>query len=206
MTCDLAVYEISKGRLIGLYPRKPLWGLCWITDSRGVLFTSLRNETLHDKPLLDRGWQTIFPDAQKVFSDAPTYRFDIETGAVTFFGEMTSLCLAAEAEKLAYPCEPDSVVTFDPVTGETNQVQIGQLSDRETNLSPDARFALVCLTLRTPTLGPRYPIIVSLTEPQRRYYLDGFYYRLDWTTEVEDPAILPAGASPALGAGEARGK
>jgi len=204
MTCDLAVYEISTGHLIGISPRKAFRGLCWLPDSRGVLFTSLRKASLHDATMLDKGWKAQYPDADNIFSDAPTYCFDIEKGTVAFFGEMKSTHLAAEAAQLAYPCEPDSVVTFDPTAGRKNKVQIGRLGYREPVISPDARFAIVHLTLRNPMAYIGYPTIVALKDPQRRYYLDGFNYRLDWTTEREGRTTPPTVPSPAPSAGEVR--
>lgn len=185
MTCDLIVYEISTGRLIGASPRKALRGVCWLPDSRRVLFTSLRDESLHDVTMLDAGWQKKNPEAYSVFADAPTYVYDTENETVAFFGKMKAPHLASEAAQLAYVCEPDSVVTLDPTTSRTNQVQIGRLGYwREMTISPDGRFAIVYLTLRNPMAYSGYPTIVDLKNPLRRYYLDGFTYRLDWTTET----------------------
>lgn len=184
MTCDLVVYEIGTGRLVGVSPRKAFRGLCWLPDSRRVLFTSLRNEALHDATMLDKGWRKKYPDADRLFSDAPNYAYDSGTGSVEYFGEMKSIHLAAEAAQLVHTCEPDSVCTLDPATSKTNRIQIGRLGYRDISVSPDGRFVIVHLTLKNFMNYFGYSTIVDLKEPARRYYLAGFDYRLDWTMEM----------------------
>ena len=191
MTCDLAVYEIASGRLVGVSPRKALGELCWLPDSRHVLFRSLRKQELHEVTMLENGWKKKYPDADRMFSDAPTYAYDIEAGSVDYFGAMQSTHLALDAGRLIYRADPDGACILDPATGQTNKVQIGSLGYRDIVISPDGRFAIVCLRLTNPMAYLGYPAIVDLSDPSRRYYLDAFDYRLDWTTDEEQ--VEPSG-------------
>jgi hypothetical protein len=183
MTCDLAVYEMTSGRLLGVSPRKALRELCWLPDSRHVLFRSLRKPELHELTTLEHGWQMKYPDTDRIFSDATTFAYDIEAGSVDYFGAMPPTHLASEAGRLIYRADPDGVCIVDPAAGLTNQVQIGSLGLRDVVISPDGRFAIVYLRLTSPMAYLGYPVIVDLSDPSRRHYLDGFDYRLEWTTD-----------------------
>ena len=204
MTCDLVVYDISTGRLVGVSPRKAFAGLCWLPDSRRVLFTSLRNEALHEATRLEQGWKKKYPDADKLFSDAPTYAYDCRTGTVKYFGEIPSVQLAAQAQQLVYRCEPDSVCTLDPATSKTNRVPIGPLGYQDIGVSPDGRFAIVPLTLKSPLGYLGNPTIVDLQDPTRRYYIAGFDYRLDWTMETGGRTTPPTVPTSVPGTGASR--
>ena len=183
MTCDLAVYEIASGGLVGVSPRKAFGELCWLPDSRHVLFRSLRRPELHEVTRLENGWQEKYPDADTLFSDAPTYAYDIVAGSVNYFGAMQSPHLASEAGRLVYRAEPDGACILDPATGQTNKVRIGSMGHRDIVISPDGRLAIVCLRLTNPMAYLGYPTIVDLSDPSKRHFLDGFDSRLDWTMD-----------------------
>ncbi len=184
ITCDLVVYDITSGKVLCRSPRKALRGLCWLPNSRHVLFTSLRSQELLELTALEKGWERKYPDADRRFSDAPTYAYDIQTGSVDYFGAMESPQLAAQGGRLVYRAEPDGAFILDPATGQTNKVQIGWLGHRDPIVSPDGRFAVVYLTLANPLSYLGYPAIVDLSAPTRRHFLGGFDYQLKWTVDV----------------------
>jgi hypothetical protein len=150
-----------------------------------VLFGSLRNEALHNLATFEKGWKRIYPDADKQFSDAPTYVYDIVSGSVEYFGEMKSVQLAAQAGRLIYTLGNDTICRLDPATGKTNSVHVDHIGYRGITVSPDAKLAVAHFTLTHPLAYLGYPIIVDLGNPERRHYIDGFDYRLDWTTDPE---------------------
>ena len=191
MTCDLLIYDIRSGKLIGISSRKAFRGLCWRPDSQGVLFTSLRNESLHNLTMLEEGWKRTYPDADKQFSDAPTYIYDIESGSVEYFAEMQTIHLATQAGRLAYTSGNDTICMLDPNTGETKTVNVGRLGYRDITISPDGRLAVAHFTLSPPLAYLGYSTIVDLAQPERRYYIDGFDYRLDWTTDGDSRTTPP---------------
>jgi hypothetical protein len=181
----LAIFDTASGTIIATCPRKAFGGLCWLPDSEGVLFGSLRNETLHSLTTLEKKWKTNYPDADKQFSDAPTYVYDIATGSVAYFGEMKSVQLAAQAGRLVYTLGNDTICRLDPASGKTTSVHVGRLGYRGITVSPDAKLAVAHFTLTHPLAYLGYATIVDLQDPQRRHYIEGFDYRLDWTTDIE---------------------
>ena len=186
MTSELVVYDITTGTSVGTCPRKAFRGsLCWLPDSQGILFSSLRDEDLNDLTMLGKDWKRKYPDADKQFSDAPTYAYYLKSNSVEYFGEMTSVHLAAQAGRLAYATGTDTICLLDPTTGKTNTVHVGRLGYRGITISPDGRLAVAHCTLTHPLAYLGYPTIVDLADPERRHYIEGFDYRLDWTTDGE---------------------
>jgi hypothetical protein len=187
-TCALVAYDLPSGSVAGIAPRKALWGLCWLPDSRRVLFTSLRNEALLELTQLEKGWKKIYPGATPSFSNASTYVYDVATGSVEYFGEMKSPQLAAEAGQLVYPVEPDRLCTTHLASGQTNEIQVGRFGSRDLAVSPDGRYAVVYLLLTNPMAYLGYPTMADLNDPSKRHYVGGFSYRLDGTTDKGRPS------------------
>lgn len=189
-TCELVVYDIKTAQIVGVCPRKASRNVCWLPDSKGVLFTSMRNASLYDFTMLEKEWKKKYPDADKQYSDAPTYSFDIRTGSVNYFGEMKSVQLAAQAGKLAYVTASDTICLLDPTTSVTNSVHVGHLGFMGITISPDARRVIAPFFLSHPFYWG-YPAIADLTQPERRHTIDGFHDRLDWTTEIGGQGYAP---------------
>ena len=186
MACELVVYDISTTSTpVGICPRKALRNLCWLPDSQSVFFSSLRDEELHALTMLGRDWKKEYPDADKQFSDAPTYVYNVKNGTVEYFGEMSSVQLVAQTGRLAYTMGRDTICLLNPKTGETNTVHVGRLGYRGITISPEGGLAVAYFTLAHPLAYLGYPAIVDLSDPERRHYIAGFDYRLDWTTDGE---------------------
>ncbi len=183
MIYELRVYDIVSGRLVAVSPRRAARGVCWSPDSRQVLFASLRRDDLHELTDLGKEWKRDHPDVDKLFSDIAMYAFDIESGAVAYFGEMDSAHVAPQAGAVVYKHGPDRVDVLDLHTGATNRVQVGALGIGDLAVSPDGRHAVVHLRLKHPLAYHGYPAIVDLADPSRRQFIDTFNYSLDWTTD-----------------------
>jgi len=185
-TCDLVVYDISTGVIVGISPRKALRGLCWSPDSRRILFNSLRDESLHNLMIFEKGWQKKYPEADKLFSDAPTYAYDIAARSVELFGEMDSVHLASESGQLVSKTGTNTISIINYASGQTNEVRIGRLGYQDITVSPDGTLAIVHLTLKNPMAYCGYPTIVDMRDPSRRHYIEGgFDYRLEWPAQKE---------------------
>ena len=180
-TSLLAVFDTSSGRRLGISPRKASSGLCWLPDSKTVLFHSLRNERLHELPITQEGWGAPHAVARSnpAFSDEPVYAFDVEAGTIRLFGEMAALHLAHEAKLLAWKSGEDTVSLRSLETGTTTTNQVGRIGG-DIEISPDGRFLVASLRLSHPLGYMGNPTIVDLRDPSRKHYL-GWDYRFVWT-------------------------
>jgi hypothetical protein len=135
----------------------------------------------------EKDWKKEYPDADEQFSDIPSYLYNLKTDSVQYFGEMSFVNLAAQAGQLAYTSGRDTIDRLDPTTGETTTVHVGRMGLSGIIISPNGELAIAHFTLSHPLGYLGNPTIIDLSNPDRRHFIDGFNYRLDWTTDLIEP-------------------
>jgi hypothetical protein len=197
-TCRLAVFDIATGEM-SICPRQASHTLCWLPDSRAVLFHSLREEKLHELTTLPKGWKKKYdprkPDSP--FQQTPLFAFRIGTGVVEPFRDLPAPRLAADANRLAFASGTDALGLLDLASDTTSQIILGPMGGGTAlTLSPDARFALVPLVLNRPVSYWGHPTIVDLSDPSRRFYFGPIPYRVLWARTAARPPTHPSEVDP----------
>ena len=177
-TSLLAVFDTASGQLLRLSPRKAASGLCWLPDSKTVLFHSLRNERLHELPVAQEGWghPHAVSKPNPDFQDQPVFAYDVTAGTAKLYGDMQALHLAEDARLLAWKSSEDTVSLYALDTGTITSIRVGPMFFSDIEVSPDGRFLLAPLRLSYSTLNPT---IMDLRDPSQKHYL-GWDYRFKW--------------------------
>lgn len=181
-TCQLVVFDIATGEM-SLCPRKASQTVCWLPDSRTILFHSLRDEKLHELTTLPKGWKKKY-DPRKPgnpFLEPPLFAYRPGTGVVEPFVDAPSASVAVGANRLVFHSGTNAVELLDLSDQSRSKVTLGAVGQfGGLALSPDGRFALVPLILNSPDSYWGYPTIVDLNDPSRRYYFGPTIYRVVW--------------------------
>lgn len=188
--CLLVVFNIATGES-SVCPRKAIHSLCWMPDSKEVLFHSLPDGNLNEFEALSKDWKRKYVDGKpdNPFLHPPLFAYRPATGQVQQFHSLEWPQLAADAHKLLFRIGSNALGLMD-AHGEQHAIPLGQIGRvLPTAVAPDARFALAPLIL-SPAAGYwGYPAIVDLNAPSKRYYFGPFLYRIVW-------ARTPAGNDP----------
>ena len=185
---SVVVLDLTTGVTLGTSPRKATYGLCWLPDSRTVLFNSLRDERLLERKEIGADWTRKFAPAKvgAQYWDAPVYAFEIGAGTVRFFSDMVFPNLVAERQRVVGWKGSDSVAIVDLNPSRTSSVVLGGAGMRTVAVSPDGRWILTSFPLRWVYANQGYPAIVDLENPSRRHAVS-LAWRYVWTRDEADP-------------------
>lgn len=181
-THALIVFDLATGAAT-IGPRKAAGNLCWLPDSRTILFHSFRDEKLHEITTLPKGWKKEYDLAKpgSPFLEPPVFAYRLDSGTVEPFANTPAPRLAADANQLAFQDNTGALRLFTLADKSSRRVALGQkLGAGSPEVSPDGRFALVPLALNPYFSRWGHPAIVDLNDPTRRYYFGPTIYRVVW--------------------------
>ena len=181
-THALIVFDLVTGAAL-ICPRKAASNLCWLPDSRTILFHSFRDEKLHELTTLPKGWKKEYDLAKpgNPFLEPSVFAYRLDSGTVEPFANTPASRLAADANQLAFQDDTGALALFKLADKSGRRVEFGQkLGAGSPEVSPDGRFALVSLVLNPYVSRWGHPAIVDLNDPARRYYFGPTIYRVVW--------------------------
>ena len=180
--CRLIVLDAETGAEIARAPRRASGDLCWLPDSRSVLFCSFEDETLYDVPRSAvRGATSYGADyARDDRFAARLYVFHLDTGAVAPFASGRSPTLAAGARQILV--QRDGVVLILDTNGrETARLHLN-VRRESLVVSPDGTRIFAEIPRHDPFHGYGVPVLLDPAAPDVRHALPAaFSYRYDWT-------------------------
>jgi hypothetical protein len=188
--CRVIVVALDSGREVA---RAPRWasdsGLCWLPDSRTVLFSSFDDEKLYltakGNVRGDTGYGVGDSDAKFPMG---IYAFDLDTGAVTRFSDGSAPSLASRSKHVLVR-NGTSLRMLDESGREVARLDLPRLGYRPASVSPGGDMVLVEMQRHSPFYGGGTPLIVDLAAPATRHVLGGeFSYKYVWADDMAAPA------------------
>ena len=187
--CRLIVLDAETGEEIARAPRRASGDLCWLPNSRSVLFSSFENESLYDVPRSAvRGTRSYGAGYAKDNRFATRlYAFRLDTGEVAPFAQGHAPSLAPRAQTL-FVQDGNDVRILDPAGRETGRVRLPALWGAPV-AAPDGALLLAQILRRHPFAPGGAPVLLDPAAPDVRHALPGAYfsYRYDWTAANPAP-------------------
>ena len=178
----LIVLDAETGAEIARAPRRASGDLCWLSDSRSVLFSSFEDESLYDVPRSAvRGNHSYGAGyAKDDRFAARLYAFRLDTGEVAPFAQGHAPTLALRAQTL-FVQDGNDIRILDPAGRETGRVRLPALWGAPV-ASPDGGLVLAQIRRRYPFAPGGVTVLLDPASPDVRHALPAdFFYRYDWT-------------------------
>ncbi len=183
--CKLIVVDIASGRETGRADRWASdYGLCWLPDSRRVLFPSFDDESLYRTTKAEVHGSTSYGIgyAQDGRFQRGLYAFDIESSATSRFADGYDPSLAAEAETILVR-DHNGFLLLDSSANVQARVDAARVGFRGAVMSPTGDMMLAEIQRHVPFYAGGRLVLFDKSRPDVRHVLDdGFSYRVDWTT------------------------
>ena len=186
--CRLIVLDAETGAEIARAPRRASGDLCWLPDSRAILFSSFVDESLYDvSKSAVRGTHSYgvgyANDGRFAFR---LYAFRLDSGEVAPFAEGHAPALAPRARQILVQ-DGNDVRILDPAGRETGRVRLPALWGAPV-AAPDGALLLAQIRRRYPFAPGGVPVLLDPAAPDVRHALPGgFSYRYDWTAADAAP-------------------
>lgn len=180
--CRLIVLDAESGAEIARAPRRASGDLCWLPDSRSILFSSFEDESLYDVPRSavqgNHSYGTGYAKDDRFA--ARLYAFHLDTGEVAPFAQGHAPSLAPRARAL-FVQDGNDVRILDPAGRETGRVRLPALWGAPV-ASPDGALVLAQIRRRYPFALGGVPVLLDPAAPDVRHALPAaFSCRYDWT-------------------------
>lgn len=182
--CKLIILDILSGQEIA---RASRWasksGLCWLADSRRVLFPSLDDESLYRTTMAEVHGSTSYGIgyARDDRFKQGLYVFDIESGETARFADDGAPSLAVETGAILVQ-DQSGLVLLNSAGEIQEQIKDSRVGFRGAVVSPSGEMILAEVWRHSPFLFGGRLILYHKTAPELRHMLDdGFAYRFDWT-------------------------
>ena len=181
--CRLIVIDVDSGKEI---TRAPRWasdsGLCWLPESRMVLFPSFDDEKLYEATKSEvRGSTSYGVGYAKGGQFARSiFAFNLDTGGVARFSDGCNPSLAARKRQILV-CDNSTLRLLDLLGQEKMRIEVPHLGYRGAVVSPDGTLILAEIRRHFP-FNPRGNLtLVALTSPSTRHILSGdLSYKYEW--------------------------
>ncbi len=181
--CRLVILDAASGKQRAHAGR---WasdrGLCWLSDSQRILFSSLDDETLYQDEKVDSkgkrrhmlGYVSTGPFKSSL------YVFDCQSGAVERFSDGYRPVRAGATDDVLIWTE-NSLQVVDSTGMLKKRLEEKRLVFGEAVLSPDGTMLMVEVALRSFHLFQSPLVLMNLNNPDTRHLLnEGLWHRIDW--------------------------
>ncbi len=182
--CRLVVLDIASGQAAG---RSTRWasdrGLCWLSDSRRVVFSSFDDEALYETPRAEVHGDTSYHIgyAQDDRFRRGLYMLDLETGLTTRFADGVDPSLAVGTGAILARDQGGLVLVG--ASGDTQvRIDAPRMSLVGAVVSPSGDMVLTEIPRRVPFHPGGRLVLFHTQAPEVRHMLcEGLSYRVDWT-------------------------
>lgn len=183
--CRLIVLDIETGQELA---RSPRWatapGLCWLPDSKTVLFTSFDDELLYLNRKSDVQGSVGYGVglARDSRFQQGFYTFDLATGQVRRFSDCHSSWVDATNDGVLVGYE-SGVRFLDLAGAEQTRISLPRLAGGAM-LSPDGHLLLAQIRRRGLLRSGGRLVLIDPKATARRHIIDpAMIYRIDWSDE-----------------------
>ena len=184
--CKLIVVDITSGQEIA---RANRWasdsGLCWLPDSRRVLFPSFDDESLYQTTKAEVQGSTSYGIgyARDGRFQHGLYVFDVSTGISTRFADGYGPSLAVEAGTILVR-DQSGFLLLDSSANVQARIVPAKASFCSAVVSPAGDMILAEIPKRELFYPSDRLVLFHKDKPDIRHILDNnFSYRVDWTTK-----------------------
>jgi len=156
--------------------------LCWLSDSRRILFPSFDDESLYKTTKAEVSGNTSYGWGRNPRFKQSLYLFDIKTGKITRFADGYGPSLARMSGHILVQ-DGTSLVLLDQSGKLITQVKSPRLGFCKPVVSPSGDMMLVDIRQHVTFHAAGRLILASIKQPEIRHVLDDqHYYKFDWTT------------------------
>jgi hypothetical protein len=184
--CRLFIIDIASGHETARAGRVASdYGLCWLPDSRQVLFPSFDDDSLYLTTKAEVNGSTSYGIgyAEGGRFQRGLYVFNIENGATSRFADGYDPSLAAEAGTILVR-EQSGFVLLDSSGAPQARVDAKKIGFRGAVVSPSGDYILSEIQRHVPFYAGGRLVLFQKNRPAVRHVLDdSFSYRVDWTIE-----------------------
>lgn len=182
--CKLVVIDIASGLETARADRWASdYGLCWLSDSRRLLFPSFDDESLYLTTRAEVTGSTSYGigHARDERFRRGLYVLDIETGTATRFADGYSPSRAAGGETILAQ-DQNGFLLFDSSGNVQERIEVARVGYRGAVVSPFGEMILADIQRQVPFYAGGRLVLFHKSTPAVRHVLDdGFSYRVDWT-------------------------
>ncbi len=187
--CKLIVIDLVSGQVLA---RASRWAsdsrLCWLSDSRRVLFSSFDDESVYQTTTAEiRGSRSLgIGHARDRKFKQSTYLFDVETASAAHFSDGCNPSMA-EATGAILMRDQSGLMLVDSLGNTLARVSTSAVAFGKVVLSPSGTMILAEVNRHQPFYAGAVLVILSNSRPDVRHIVDdSFCYRIDWTTKRQE--------------------